>query len=102
MGTDIVVQVGLMPGVRIGAVSELRVQDAMEAIVMSGRERGDIVQASTAADIDRAIETNRVAVTETTRLSARPGTSTWWSTPRATPTSARWWLSRPCATASTS
>ena len=63
MGTDIVVQVGLMPGVRIGAVSELRMQNAIDAIVMSGRERGDIVDASTAADVDRAVETGRIAVT---------------------------------------
>ena len=63
MGTDIVVQVSLMPGIRIGAVSELRMQNAIDAVVMSGRERGDIVHASSATDIDRAIETNRVAVT---------------------------------------
>jgi predicted homoserine dehydrogenase-like protein len=63
MGTDIVVQVGLMPGVRIGAVSELRVENAIDAIVMSGRERADIVDAKSAADVDRAIESGRVAVT---------------------------------------
>ena len=64
MGTDIVVQVGLMPGVRLGAVSEIRVDNAVKAIEMSGRERGDIVQAGSATEIDRAIEANRVAVTE--------------------------------------
>lgn len=64
MGTDIVVQIGLMPGVRIGAISEIRVQNAIDAVVMSGRERGDVAQANTASDIDRAVEQNRVAVTE--------------------------------------
>ena len=64
MGTDIVVQVGLMPGLRIGAVSEIRMQNAFDAIVMSGRDAGDIVRASSASDIDRAVETNRIAVTE--------------------------------------
>lgn len=63
MGTDIVVQTSLMPGVRLGAVSELRMQSAIDAILMSGRERGDIVDASSASDIDRAIESNRIAVT---------------------------------------
>ena len=63
MGTDIVVQVGLMPGIRIGAISELRMQNAVDAAIMSGRERRDIVDASSAADVDRAIETNRIAVT---------------------------------------
>jgi len=63
MGTDIVVQLGLVPGMRIGAISELRMQNAIDAVVISGRERGDVVEANTAADIDRAIESGRVAVT---------------------------------------
>ena len=64
MGTDIVVQIGLMPGMRLGAISEIRLQNAVDAAVMSGRERGDVVDARSAADIDRAIEQNRVAVTD--------------------------------------
>lgn len=64
MGTDIVVQVGLMPGVRIGAISEIRMQNAVDAAVMSGRERGDVVDARSASDIDRAIEMNKIAVTD--------------------------------------
>lgn len=64
MGTDIVVQVALMPGLRIGAISEIRMQNAVDAAVMSGRERGDVVDARSASDIDRAIETGRVAVTD--------------------------------------
>ncbi len=64
MGTDIVVQVALMPGLRIGAISEIRMQNAVEAAVMAGRERGDVVDARSASDIDRAIETGRVAVTD--------------------------------------
>lgn len=63
MGTDIVVQLGLVPGMRIGAISELRMQNAIDAVVTSGRERGDVVEANSAADIDRAIESGRVAVT---------------------------------------
>ena len=40
MGTDIVVQLSLMPGVRLGAVSEVRDNAAREAVLMSGRDRG--------------------------------------------------------------
>ena len=64
MGTDIVVQVGLMPGLRIGAISEIRMGNAIEAAVMSGRERGDVVEAPSAVAIDRAIEMDKVAVTD--------------------------------------
>jgi predicted homoserine dehydrogenase-like protein len=63
MGTDIVVQVGLMPGMRIGAISEIRMQNAVDAVVMAGRERGDVVEASSANDIDGAIEAGKIAVT---------------------------------------
>ncbi|MDX7952096.1 homoserine dehydrogenase [Lichenihabitans sp. Uapishka_5] len=73
MGTDIVVQIGLMPGVRLGAVSEIRPQQAIDAILMSGRERGDVVQAHSANDIDRAIEQNRIAVTEDYRALCSAG-----------------------------
>ena len=73
MGTDIVVQVGLMPGVRIGAISELRTQNAVDAVLMSGRERFDVVDASSRDDIDRAIETNRIAVTEDYRALCAAG-----------------------------
>lgn len=64
MGTDIVVEVSLMKGVRIGAISEVFPQNAIEAVVMAGRDRSDVVNAVTAADIDRAIEHGKVAVTE--------------------------------------
>lgn len=64
MGTDIAVQLSLMTGVRLGAISEVRVDAALDAIVMSGRDRDDIVRASDAVAIDAAIERGRVAVTE--------------------------------------
>lgn len=64
MGTDIVVQAFLMPGVRLGAVSEVRVDLAIAAIEMAGRSRDDIVMARTAQEVDAAIEAGRVAVTE--------------------------------------
>ena len=63
MGTDIVVQAGLLPGVRIGAISEIRPQTAIDAVLMSGRERRDVVQANSGAAIDRAIEAGCIAIT---------------------------------------
>jgi predicted homoserine dehydrogenase-like protein len=64
MGTDIVVQLSLMPGVTLGAISEVRGDAARAAALMSGREADDIVSASTAAKIDEAIEAGKLALTE--------------------------------------
>jgi predicted homoserine dehydrogenase-like protein len=63
MGTDIVVQVALMPGVRIGAISEVRPEAALEAALLAGHPRDAVVEAGTAAGIDRAIEAGRIAIT---------------------------------------
>ncbi|WFP75736.1 homoserine dehydrogenase [Mesorhizobium sp. WSM4906] len=73
MGTDIVVQVALMPGMRIGAISEVRPQAAIEAALLAGHDRSDIVQASNAAAIDRAIEAGKIAVTEDLHALAAAG-----------------------------
>ena len=64
MGTDIVVEVALMTGLRVGAVSELRPQNAIDAALMAGHDAGDIRVAGTAAAIDNAIEAGKLAVTE--------------------------------------
>ena len=64
MGTDIVVEVALMAGLRIGAISEVHRQAAIDAAVMAGHAQDDIVRAETATDIDRAIEAGKVAITE--------------------------------------
>ncbi|WP_427025607.1 NAD(P)H-dependent oxidoreductase [Aureimonas ureilytica] len=61
MGTDMVVQMTLMPGVRLGALSELNIAGAESALRMAGTE---FVHASGVNDIDRAIETGKVALTE--------------------------------------
>lgn len=62
MGTDIVVQLALMPHVRLGALCEVRVEAALEALQMAGHERGDIVEAGSAAAVDAAIEVGRIAL----------------------------------------
>ncbi|MFI5015063.1 MAG: NAD(P)H-dependent oxidoreductase [Hyphomicrobiales bacterium] len=64
MGTDIVVEVALMPGVRIGAISEVRPQAAIDAALMAGHAKDDIVRAETAAAVERAIEAGKIAITE--------------------------------------
>jgi predicted homoserine dehydrogenase-like protein len=73
MGTDIVVQVALMPGMRIGAISEVRPQAAIDAALLAGHDRSDIAHAGNAADIDRAIEAGKIAVTEDVHALASAG-----------------------------
>lgn len=73
MGTDIIVQVALMTGMRIGAVAEVRPQSAVDAALLAGHERSDIVSASSASEIDRAIEAGKIAVTEDLNALASAG-----------------------------
>lgn len=73
MGTDLVVQAALMPGMRIGAVVELNPQNAVDAALMAGHARGDVVSASSPHDIDRAIEAGRIAVTDDYRAMCAAG-----------------------------
>ncbi len=61
MGTDMVVQLTLMPGVRLGALSELNVEGARAALRMAGSE---FVAVSDANGIDAAIDDGKVALTE--------------------------------------
>ena len=73
MGTDIIVQVALMPGLRIGAISEIRTDNAVNAAVMAGHRREDIVIANSAMAIDSAIESGKLAITEDLNALARAG-----------------------------
>jgi predicted homoserine dehydrogenase-like protein len=73
MGTDIVVQIGLMDGIRIGAISEVNPQRAIDAIMLSGRPREDAVAAETPARIDAAIERGQIAVTSDLHALAAAG-----------------------------
>lgn len=73
MGTDIIVQVALMQGLRIGAVLEIDMQRATDAIVMSGRDASDAVKASSPSAIDAAIEQGKIAVTENMQALAAAG-----------------------------
>ena len=64
MGTDIVVEIALMQGLRIGAISEINTAAARDAALMAGHDRGDVVAAGSASEIDAAIEAGKIAVTE--------------------------------------
>lgn len=73
MGTDIVVQVAQMPGLRIGAISEVRPQAAIDAALLAGFDRSDIVTANSPAAIEAAIEAGKIAVTEDLKALAAAG-----------------------------
>ena len=62
MGTDLVVQLALMPGLRLGAVAEINIPAAIEAAVLAGHDRADIIEASSASAIDAAIERGKLAI----------------------------------------
>ncbi len=71
MGTDIVVQLSLMPHIRLGALCEVRTEAALEGLALAGHDRADIVEASSAAGVDAAIEAGKVAlVSDYTALTA--------------------------------
>jgi predicted homoserine dehydrogenase-like protein len=72
MGTDLIVQIGLMQGIRVGAVAvRTRPQNAVAAAISAGHRREVLVETSSASTIDQAIEAGRMAVT--TDLAALAG-----------------------------
>ena len=64
MGTDIIVQLSLMPGLRLGAVSEVRTDRARDAALLAGQDAGNIAIVKSASEIDRAIEGGKLAITD--------------------------------------
>ncbi len=73
MGTDIVVQLNRMPGVRLGAVAEMRPPQAKAAAALAGFADDHTVYAETPAAIDRAIEQGKLAITPSPDALARSG-----------------------------
>ena len=63
MGTDIVVQLNRMPGLRLGAVAEMRPPQARAAAAMAGFTEDHTIYAETPAAIDAAIEKGQIAIT---------------------------------------
>ena len=73
MGTDIVTQVAHMPGIEIGAISDLRLPAAGKAVDIAYREEGHWREAKTAAALDAAMEQGKVAVTDDVNLLINSG-----------------------------
>jgi predicted homoserine dehydrogenase-like protein len=67
MGTDIVTQVGLMPGLQIAAVADVRVNQALRAFMIAGMAgRGRICEES--RGVESAIGEGRAAIVEDAAL----------------------------------
>ena len=73
MGTDVVVQLARMPGLRLGAVAEMRPPQAKAAAALAGFADERTVYAETPAAIDAAIEKGLVAITSDPQALARSG-----------------------------
>lgn len=63
MGTDLVVQLSRMQGLRLGAIAEIDMAAAEAALALSGRKRGDWVPAENPTAIANAIARGQVALT---------------------------------------
>src|SRR5690606_41107600 len=68
MGTDIVTRVAHMPGIEVGAISELRIPNALKAVDIAFREEGHGREVSTASDLTAAMEARKIAVTDNADL----------------------------------
>lgn len=64
MGTDIVTRVAHMSGIEIGAISELNLPAASEAVNIAYREDGHAREVSSAATMTETMEAGRIALTE--------------------------------------
>ena len=64
MGTDIVVELSQMSGVRLGAISEIFVESARGAAILAGHAESSVILVGKSCDVDRAIEMGNVAITE--------------------------------------
>jgi predicted homoserine dehydrogenase-like protein len=73
MGTDLVVQLVRMPGLRLGAISEINVPKAYAALTLAGHGRASFAEAKTASEIDRLIEMKKIAVTQDIEALVRSG-----------------------------
>lgn len=63
MGTDIVARVAHMPGIEIGAISELNAPAAAKAVEIAYGNRDRVAETSTVNDLNRSIEDGKIAVT---------------------------------------
>jgi predicted homoserine dehydrogenase-like protein len=73
MGTDIIVQLSRMPGLKLGAVAEARTERAASAALLAGWREEDLVKASNADQIAAAIEDGKLAFTDDLEALAATG-----------------------------
>lgn len=73
MGTDIVTRVAHMPGIAIGAISELRLPAAGKAVDIAYRAEGHWREAKTGDQLNAAMEQGKVAVTDDVNLLINSG-----------------------------
>ncbi|AZO05635.1 MULTISPECIES: NAD(P)H-dependent oxidoreductase [unclassified Mesorhizobium] len=72
MGTDLVTQGMLMPGISIAAISTRRPHTAREAVRIAYGDEAMAVEAATASKVTRAIEDGRIAITSNEMLVTNP------------------------------
>ncbi len=63
MGTDLIVQLKRMPGIRLGAIAVRNVANAIEVAASNGYARDRIIEAKSSASIDAAIERGVLPIT---------------------------------------
>ncbi len=68
MGTDIVTRVAHMPGIEIGAISELNLPAASKAVDIAFQETGHAREVSNASAMTAAMEAGKIAVTNDSSL----------------------------------
>lgn len=73
MGTDMVVQIARMPGLRLGAIAEMRPPQAKAAAALAGLADDCTVYAETPAAIEAAIARGRIAIASDPDALARAG-----------------------------
>ncbi|WP_156417841.1 NAD(P)H-dependent oxidoreductase [Aureimonas sp. AU4] len=73
MGTDLMVQLRLMPGVRLGALSTSRPDHAEATLAFAGYAPDDSVRVRDTDGVNRAVEAGRVAIVEDFRTFCAAG-----------------------------
>ncbi|WP_423821058.1 hypothetical protein V5738_12050 [Salinisphaera sp. SPP-AMP-43] len=71
MGTDIVMQVAQMPGIRIAGVAEVRAEAARKAIEIAGHAAGDAETADSESAVEQCIANRRIAICEDAEVICR-------------------------------
>ncbi|OYV39832.1 MAG: homoserine dehydrogenase [Rhodospirillales bacterium 20-64-7] len=73
MGTDIVTQIALMPGIEIAVLAELRREAAQEALTLAGIGRDAVRHADSVAAAEAAIAEGKLALTQSAEVACMSG-----------------------------